>query len=80
MSREVLHKLIDRIPEGEILAAQRFLEYLARSAAFRAALSAPADDEPVTDGDADAIARAQGDLRAGKVVSHQEVLREFGVR
>jgi hypothetical protein len=34
VTREALHELIDRIPEGEIVAAQRFLEYLARSAAF----------------------------------------------
>jgi hypothetical protein len=80
MTREALHELIDRIPEGEIVAAQRFLEYLATSAAFRATLSAPPDDEPITRGDAESIARAQGDLRAGRVVSHEEVLREFGVR
>jgi hypothetical protein len=80
MTREALHELIDRIPEGEIVAAQRFLEYLATSAAFRATLSAPPDNEPVTRGDAESIARAHGDLRAGRVVSHEEVLREFGVR
>ncbi len=80
MAREALHELIDRIPEKEILTAQRFLEYLASSAAFRATLSAPADDEPVTSEDAAAIERARADLRAGKVVSHEEVLREFGLR
>jgi hypothetical protein len=80
MSREALHELIDRIPEEEILAARRFLEYLAKSAAFRATLSAPLDDEPVTNEDAASIERAHADLRAGKVVSHEEVLREFGVR
>jgi hypothetical protein len=80
MTRDALHELIDRIPEGEIVAAQRFLEYLARGAAFRATLSAPPDDGPVTTGDADAIVRARQDTQAGKVVSHEEVLREFGVR
>jgi len=80
MTREALHELIDRIPEGEIVAAQRFLEYLARSAAFRATLSAPPDDEPVTRGDAESIVRSRRDVQAGKVVSHEEILREFGVR
>jgi hypothetical protein len=80
MAREALHELIDRIPEGEIVAAQRFLEYLARSAAFRVTLSAPLDDEPVTSGDAESIARAHDDLRAGRVVPHEEILREFGLR
>jgi hypothetical protein len=80
MSRHVLHLLIDRIPEEELSAAQRFLEYLAVSPAHRAALSAPPDDEPVTEGDAAAIARAREEVRLGKVVSHDDVLREFGLR
>ena len=51
MDREALHELIDRIPESEIVAVQRVLERLASDAAFRAAMSAPPDDEPVTAGD-----------------------------
>ncbi len=80
MTREALHELIDRIPEGEIAVTQRALEYLARDAAFRAAMSAPLDDEPVTAGDAEAIARARKDIQAGRVVSHDEMLREFGLQ
>ncbi|MGD0301309.1 MAG: hypothetical protein ABSE86_29885 [Bryobacteraceae bacterium] len=78
MGREQLHTLIDRIPENEISAAQRFLEYLASTAAFRAAILASPDDEPVTQGDAEAIARARADIEAGRIVSHDEILREFG--
>ena len=44
MSRDTLHQLVDRIPEGEFSAAQRFLEYLASNLAFRIALSAPPDN------------------------------------
>jgi hypothetical protein len=80
MTREALHELIDRIPENDIVAAQRLLEHLARSAPFRAAMSAPIDDEAVTAGDVEAIARAQRDLQADRVVSHDDVLREFGLR
>jgi hypothetical protein len=80
MSREALHELMDRIPESEIVAAQRVLERLASDAAFRAAMSAPPDDEPVTAGDAEAIAQARRDLQTGMVVSHDEILREFEIR
>lgn len=78
MSRDTLHDLVDRIPEEELPAARRFLEYLVVSPAYRAALSAPPDDEPVTGGDAAAIARAAEEVRAGRVVTHDDVLREFG--
>ena len=80
MSRRALHDLIDRIPEEELGAAHRFLEYLAVSPAYRAALSAPPDDEPVTQADAEAIAQAQEEIRTGKRVPHDEVLREFGLK
>jgi hypothetical protein len=80
MNRHILHDLVDRIPEEELPAAQRFLEYLAVSPAYRTAWSAPPDDEPVTDGDAASIARAREEIRTGKVVEHGDVLREFGVR
>ena len=79
MSRDTLHHLIDRIPEEELPTAKKFLEYLAVSPAYRAAFSAPPDDEPVTDEDAAAIARAKDEVQAGRVVSHDEVLREFGL-
>jgi hypothetical protein len=80
MSREPLHQLIDRIPEEDLPAARRFLEYLATDPAYRAAFSAPTDDEPVSEEDAAAVERAQAEIRAGKVVSHDEILREFGLR
>ena len=80
MSRAPLHELIDRLPEDELLAAQRFLEFLATSPAYRAALSAPPDDEPVTEADAIALSNVRQEVRVGKVVSHEEILHEFGLR
>ncbi len=80
MSRATLHDLVDRIPEDELPAAKRFLEYLAVNPAYRAALSAVPDDEPVTTADATAIVRAHEEVRSGKVISHDDVLREFGLR
>jgi hypothetical protein len=78
MSRDTLHDLVDRIPEEELSTARRFLEYLVVSPAYRAALIAPPDDESITGGDAAAIARAAEDVRAGRVASHDDILREFG--
>jgi hypothetical protein len=80
MTRKALHELIDRIPESEIVAAQRVLERLASDAAFRQQCPRHRTMNPVTAGDAEAIARARRDLRAGMVVSHDEILREFGIR
>jgi hypothetical protein len=80
MDRNSLHRLIDRIPDADLLAARRFLEYLAVSPAFRAVQTATLDDEEVTRADEESMARAQADIEAGRVTSHEEVLREFGLR
>ncbi|MFN7937657.1 MAG: hypothetical protein U0R19_30285 [Bryobacteraceae bacterium] len=80
MTRDTLHDLVNRIPEEELPAATRFLEYLTVSPAYRAALSATLDDEPVTEGDARAIGAAREDIRQGRVISHEEILDEFGLR
>lgn len=79
MGRDALHDLVDRIPEEELVAAKRSLEYLVVGPAYRAALSAPPDDEPVTEADAAAIGRTRDELRAGNVISHDAILREFGL-
>jgi hypothetical protein len=65
-NREALHDLINRIPEDDLAAAQRYPEYLATSPAYRAAMSAPPDDEPVTARDSEAIEKAAGEIRTGK--------------
>lgn len=67
MSRNTLRDLVDRIPEEELSAAQRFLEYLTMSPAYRTALAATMDDEPVTEADAVAIAKALKEIRSGKL-------------
>jgi hypothetical protein len=79
MSRNSLHDLIDRIPEEEVPAAKRFLEYLTISPAYRSALTASPDDEPLTQADVSAMVRAREEVRTGKVHSHDEILREFGM-
>jgi len=61
-------------------APKRFLEYLVVRPAYRAALAAPTDDEPVTEADSAAIARAHDEVLSGKISSHREILREFGLR
>jgi hypothetical protein len=80
MDRDSLHSLIDRIPDADLLAARRYLEYLAVSPAFRAVQTAALDDEEVTQADEEAMARANADVEGGRITSHDDVLLEFGLR
>lgn len=73
--RTTLHTLVDELPEPELPAARRFLEYLRQAAdpVWLALESAPLDDEPVTEDDEIAIREGLADKARGETLSHDEV-------
>jgi len=76
-SRQTLHTLVDELPEPELPAARRYLEYLRETAdpLRRALKTAPVDDEPLTDDDLAAIREGREDLAKGATASHDEIKR-----
>ena len=77
-NRRTLHALVDELPESELPAAQRFLEYLRRQPeeSLRSMLAAaPLDDEPLTEEDLAAIREGLEEKARGDVVTHEEVRR-----
>lgn len=80
-AKERLYRLIDRIPDGEVHTAERFLEYLTTSddPVMRALMNAPEDDEPVTPEEEEAVREALEDVEAGRMHSLEEVKRELGL-
>jgi hypothetical protein len=71
-TREMLHVIVDRLPEEELSTAERILTELDQSAdALRKLLaSAPADDEPFDPADLEGADE-------GPLISHDEVVRSF---
>lgn len=82
ITKEHLHKLVDPLPQGEIEAARRYLEYLrdAGDPLTRTLGQAPLDDEMEDDEERAAVAEGRADFDSGRVVSHEEIRREFGLR
>jgi hypothetical protein len=80
-AKERLHQLVDRVPDGEVHTAERFLEYLASSddPVMRALMNAPEMDEPLSDADREALEEGRRALEAGDVVSHQELRKAIGL-
>ena len=76
-----LHQLVDRVPDGEVHTAERFLEYLASSddPVMRALMNAPEMDEPLSDADREALEEGRRALEAGDVVSHEELRKAIGL-
>lgn len=80
-AKERLYRLIDRIPEREVHAAERYLQYLAElgDPLIRALMNAPFDDEPVAPGEEEAVREALEDVAAGRVHTLEEVKKELGL-
>jgi hypothetical protein len=68
--KQELHHLVDQLAPGEIQAARRFLEYLARH---------QEDDETYTPAQQERDAEAAAEIEKGKGIPHEDVLRGFGM-
>ena len=79
--RQHAHELIDRLEQGQITTAVRFLEFMLADPVLRSMATAPFDDEPLTAEEAEALKRGDAWLaeRGGHGIPHEEVLAEFGL-
>jgi hypothetical protein len=76
--KQQAHVLIDLLSVGQVSALVNLLEVMV-DPVTRALANAPIDDEPVSDEEARDIAQARAAVARGEVVSHEEVLAEFGL-
>ena len=80
VSREELKSLIDGLSDYELHAVRQYIQPLQPSddpvASFLA--DVPVDDEPVTEDDLSAIEESDADIAAGRVVSMEQLRREYG--
>ena len=68
-AKRTLHALVDQLPDHRVVLLLRALQG-DRTALYLASI--PEDDEPVTDEDRAAVAEAEEDLRAGRVLPWAE--------
>jgi predicted transcriptional regulator len=73
--KDELHELVDQLDEDAAREALAYLQTLRLPAFLR---DAPLDDEPETEEERAAVAEAEADFAAGRVVSHEAIRREFG--
>jgi hypothetical protein len=79
-NKEELHRLIDELPENELHAALRFLEYLRDMGAdplMQALMASPDDDDPDTPEERKEAAEAWQEYLRGQARPWEEVRREL---
>ena len=79
--RDRLHRLVDHLPEAEVQAAARYLEYLSACGdpLVRIAMAAPEEDEELSERGRRLVAEGRKDLAAGRTHTLDEVKRELGL-
>ena len=76
LTRREIHHLVDALPERELSAAKRYLQFLqgVENDSLNAALmTAPWDDEPESPEEIEAIQEAYQDVEQGAVVDDEEL-------
>lgn len=81
--RDQVHRLVDALPDDALEVAGRMLSGLSAQPpadpVVSALVNAPMDDEPITPGDAEAIAEGERDVEDGHVVSAAELRARLGL-
>jgi hypothetical protein len=77
-ARQQAHFLLDALPDEKISAVRGLLEVMVEPLSSSLA-KAPVEEEELTPETAAALDRARASLARGEGVSHEEVLREFGL-
>lgn len=77
--KQELHQLIDQLPTEQVTAVLRYMHHIRADPVLLSLLNAPPDDEPYTEGQRKRDAEAEASIARGDSISHDEVLREFGL-
>ena len=82
MDRQQAHQLLDRLAPAQFTAVAQLLEVLAtgpESLSHSLSQAPVEDDEEITPDTAAALDGARASLARGEGISHEEILREFGL-
>jgi len=72
------HALLDRIPNDQIIAAVRFLEFLLLDPVSRALATAPFEDEDIGEEEEQAVARSKEWFKHNQGTPIEDVAAELG--
>ena len=76
--RQQAHFLLDALPDEKVRAVRGLLEVMIEPLS-KSLAKAPIEEEDLNEETAAALDRARASLARGEGVSHEEVLREFGL-
>jgi len=82
IERDELHRLIDQLPESEVMPAFRYLRYLkdlGEDPMLKKLAESPVDDEPESDEESEGAHHARQEARQGRLFTDDDLERELGL-
>jgi len=79
-TRELAHKMLDDLPDSEMEPMVELIASRGGDPVMRMLDNAPEEDEEISPEEEAAAAEGRADIEAGRVVSHEEIKREFGLQ
>jgi hypothetical protein len=77
--KEQAHQLIDQLEPAQVSAVVPLLQFMLLDAVSRSLAGAPVEEEPVSTEEGAALDQARASLDRGEGISHEDILREFGL-
>jgi hypothetical protein len=77
--KQQAHHLIDQLDPAQVSAVVPLLQFMLLDPVSRSLAAAPLEEDPVPPEEAAALDQARASLDHGQGVSHEEILREFGL-
>jgi hypothetical protein len=73
------HELIDRLDAAQVSAVVPLLQFMLLDPVSRSLAAAPVEQQLVSPEEAAALDQARASLDRGQGISHEDILREFGL-
>jgi hypothetical protein len=73
------NELIDQLDPAQVSAVVPLLQFMLLDPVSRSLAAAPVEQEPVSPEEAAALDEARAALDRGERISHEDILREFGL-
>ncbi len=77
--KQQAHQLIDQLDGAQVSAVVPLLQFMLLDPVSRSLAAAPVEEEPVSPEEAAALDQARASLDGGQGISHEDILREFGL-
>jgi hypothetical protein len=77
-SRRYVHELIEQLDASQLAAVGHLLEVMT-DPVTRSLAGAPVESDPVSEEEAAALDEAHAAIERGEGISHEEIVREFGL-